>query len=344
MRLLVCGLLLAGVASPAFAGDIDNSWLRGSSSFPTDPPPFQRWNGLYGGGQVGADFHGTSFNNDGNSTISSIKATDSLFAAVPMASLPGLTSLTTTGPSFGGFAGYNYQIDDIVLGFEFNFNQASAVASASQSQFANQTQLLNGKVTVPGPNSASFTVSPNFPIPPYTTIATNLTSTITYAPTSVSESNTVSAKLLDYGTVRLRGGWAFDNFLPYVAVGLSVSRIDTTQTILAHYTATSTTTTTTTATINTVTPPVAPATTPTTTTTTGTSITNTPNAPVSTSYVAGQTTNGKYNFGFSAALGLDYALTRNIFLRGEVEYLQLGTPNNVAMNTASARVGAGLKF
>ena len=293
---------------------------------------------------VRADFHGVSFSNDGNSTISNIKTVDTLFAAVPMASLPSLASLTTIGPSFGGFAGYNYQIDDVVLGFELNFNQASANASASQSQFANQAQLLNGKVIVPGPPGATFTTSAGFPTPPYTATTTSSTSTITYAPTSVSESNTVTAKLLDYGTVRIRGGWAFDNFLPYVAVGLSVSRIDTTQTVLAHYAATSTTNTTTATTINTVTPPVAPATTPNTTTTTGTSITNTPNAPVSTSYVASQTTNGKYNFGFSAALGLDYALTRNIFLRGEVEYLQLGTPNNVTMNTASARVGAGLKF
>jgi opacity protein-like surface antigen len=60
--------------------------------------------------------------------------------------------------------------------------------------------------------------------------------------------------------------------------------------------------------------------------------------------VASECTNGKYSFGFSAGVGLDYALTRNIFLRGELEYLQFSTPSNLTMNTASARLGAGVKF
>jgi opacity protein-like surface antigen len=65
---------------------------------------------------------------------------------------------------------------------------------------------------------------------------------------------------------------------------------------------------------------------------------------VNRTYIATQTSNGKYTFGFAAALGLDYALTRNAFVRGEVEYLQFSTPSNITLNTASARVGGGLKF
>jgi outer membrane immunogenic protein len=307
MRFLFCGLLLAAAASPALAGDFDNSWLRGSSEPAADPPNYARWSGFYGGGQASADFHGASFANDGNAALSTIKGSDAIVAAVPMQSLSALDSLTTTSPGFGGFVGYNYQIDDIVLGLELNFSQAGATASATKSQAATQTQLLDGAISLNGATT-----------PTSSTI-------IYYSPNGLTESNTVTAKLLDYGNARLRAGWAFENFLPYVTVGLAVSRIDTTQTVSVHYTGTSTTYLTNTA--------VTPNTT-----------TSTFNPNVNVNYATSQTTSGKYYFGFSAGFGVDYALTSHVFLRGEIEYLQLGTPSNVTMNTASARVGAGLKF
>jgi opacity protein-like surface antigen len=120
----------------------------------------------------------------------------------------------------------------------------------------------------------------------------------------------------------MRGAWAYENFLPYVMVGVSVARVDSIQTVFAHYVGTATTTTTTSGF-----PPV-----------TG------PPVPVDRTYLANPSMTGKYRFGFSAGLGLDYALTRNFFLRGEIEYLQLGVPSNLTMNTMSARAGGGLKF
>jgi hypothetical protein len=42
-------------------------------------------------------------------------------------------------------------------------------------------------------------------------------------------------------------------------------------------------------------------------------------------------------FGFAAALGLDYTLTRNFFVRGEVEYLQFSTPSYHAQYGKRAR-------
>ena len=64
MRWLVCGLSIA-IASPALAADYDNSWLRGSQVVgPPAPPPsrlYRNWSGVYGGVQVGEDFHGVDF-------------------------------------------------------------------------------------------------------------------------------------------------------------------------------------------------------------------------------------------------------------------------------------------
>ena len=69
-----------------------------------------------------------------------------------------------------------------------------------------------------------------------------------------------------------------------------------------------------------------------------------PRVDIGATATQGDQSHGKYIFGFSAGLGIDYALASNIFLRGEVEYLQLGSPNDIKLNTTSIRTGMGLKF
>ena len=54
--------------------------------------------------------------------------------------------------------------------------------------------------------------------------------------------------------------------------------------------------------------------------------------------------NGALLYGFSVGGGLDWALTQNIFLRGEFEYVQFAPIANIVASIISARVGAGLKF
>ena len=49
-------------------------------------------------------------------------------------------------------------------------------------------------------------------------------------------------------------------------------------------------------------------------------------------------------YGFSAGGGLDYKLTSNIFLRGELEYVQFAPISKIVASITSARVGAGIKF
>ena len=57
---------------------------------------------------------------------------------------------------------------------------------------------------------------------------------------------------------------------------------------------------------------------------------------------AGQ--NGVLLYGFSVGGGLDWAVTQNIFLRGEFEYVQFAPIANIVASIVSARVGAGFKF
>jgi outer membrane immunogenic protein len=279
MRLLIRGLLLAGIASPAFAADIDSSWLRGSSSFPADPPPLQRWNGVYGGGQVGADFYGIDFRRVIGSSITTISGLDANFSGIPLSNFPQLTTMNSKGLSYGGFVGYNYQIDDIVLGFELNFNRATLNGSMLDRQTHGFFVPANGNL--------------------YATTFNVITS--------------ATAAAAEYGTIRVRGGWAFGNFLPYAFAGVSVGQVNTSSSVNVNY-------------LGTVVPPgVNPPT-------------------IGANWTQSQVNHGKWLYGFDVGLGVDYAVTRNLFLRGEAEYLQLGTQNDIRTSVASARAGAGLKF
>src|SRR5215470_14525184 len=201
MRLLVRGLLLAWAASPALAGDIDNSWLRGSSSFPADPPNYRRWGGFYGGGQIGMDSHSVEFHDTGNAYITRLGTADAILAnsgAPPSLNAPERTD--ARGLSYGGFIGYNYQIDDTVFGLELNLN-ASRVSVGSS--------------TVRGQNATSITGGNTYQL-------------------AVVAQNAVATEF-DYGTVRMRGGWAYGSFLPYVVVGAALARIDNVQTATLGY-------------------------------------------------------------------------------------------------------------
>ena len=57
---------------------------------------------------------------------------------------------------------------------------------------------------------------------------------------------------------------------------------------------------------------------------------------------AGQ--NNAVLWGYTVGAGLDWALTPNIFARGEFEFVQFAPISNIAVSVASGRVGAGFKF
>lgn len=118
------------------------------------------------------------------------------------------------------------------------------------------------------------------------------------------------SKIVDYATLRARAGYAFGQFLPYVFAGGAVARIS--------YSSTSTVT-------SVETPPAAPA------------------------YTVGplsQTTtkDNAIVFGFAGGLGIDVALTSNIFLRGEWEYATFAKVSGITNTMNTGRVGVGVRF
>jgi outer membrane immunogenic protein len=119
---------------------------------------------------------------------------------------------------------------------------------------------------------------------------------------------------LDFGTLRARAGWAFGNFLPYAFVGAALGRADVNVTE------------TTSGLQN---PPTA-----------GACVS--PCVPFSFSGTAGK--NGEWLYGLTFGGGLDVALTRNIFIRAEYEYVQFQPVATINLNVNTFRAGAGFKF
>jgi outer membrane immunogenic protein len=174
----------------AVAADMPE-FLRGSFS----PSP-TRWDGFYFGGQAGKTFGSADFDKSTSSMVSYILANTELQNIV--SDWTTLSKGSTGGPSFGGFIGYNFQWDDVVLGGELNYNRMSLDTGARDTV---------GPILVPGANLPDG-------------------STVLY---SVTETSNASVTIHDIVTARARAGWAFDRFLPYGFVGLAVGRFDYTR-------------------------------------------------------------------------------------------------------------------
>jgi len=124
---------------------------------------------------------------------------------------------------------------------------------------------------------------------------------------------------LDYGTLRARAGWIFGNFLPYGFAGVALGRADLA--VSANVWGEQN-------------PPAAGGT------------CSSGNIP-SCYLFAFTSTAGKNSdllYGFTVGGGIDFALTSNVFVRAEYEYVQFAPISGVVAAISSARVGAGIKF
>jgi outer membrane immunogenic protein len=135
-------------------------------------------------------------------------------------------------------------------------------------------------------------------------------------PYDVTVTGSGSVTDLNFGTLRARGGWALGNFLPYAFAGVAVGH--------ANINIVGTT-------FGVQNPPLGcPA---------GTSP---PCVPFSFTGTAGK--NGEWMVGFAFGGGLDVALTRNVFLRAEYEYVQFAPIASLVVQVNTVRGGLGIKF
>lgn len=283
--LRTAALAMCVIASLAWTSDArSQDMLRGSVGYEVSNPGYMRWGGVYGGGQIGYSFEGAEFGSAGQSMVNYMLRNSTIQDNV--SNWTTLPDKNTNGSSFGGFIGYNYQWDDVIVGVEANYSRTN----------------FN---TLAATDSLSRSFIDNGAAPPNHIYQYNMTVT-----------TSSSVQITDIATFRLRGGWATGTALPYAFAGLAVGRANVTTTASVTGTLTDTDTT-------------IPAT-----------VTN----PLILPPAQTDSRNGMFVYGWTAGLGMDWAITPNFFLRAEWEWVNFSNVDDLSVHFNSARVAAGIKF
>ncbi|NEU11481.1 porin family protein [Methylobacterium sp. BTF04] len=314
---LLTGFTL-GIVAPVQAADLDYGVLRGPDYEPE--APIIDWNGVYVGGHGGYTSAALGFKNVFQPLVASALISTTAESQLNASSLLNPLSKRVDGTSFGAYAGFNYQFEDAVVGIEADYTHFEKTGVSTDR------------------------------------IARFMTTSINYLET-VSLSGISTTKIEEYGTVRGRAGYAFGNFLPFVTGGVAIGRAQVTDSVAisnygydqAQYKAN-----------------VAAGTTSATTTVTGGVSTTTTSTPGAQAYVnnfgyanfnqtnpANSTvatprfvnrTSTKVVAGVALGAGLEFALTQNIILRGEYQYVLFNDFDGHKVNLNTVRAGAAVKF
>jgi opacity protein-like surface antigen len=173
----------------------------------------------------------------------------------------------STSKHFGGFVGYQQQWDGAIIGVEGNYNWLDKSLTAT--------------------NSITGSFVPGNPALVYSTAGSE------------------TARIIDYGTIRLKGGWAAGSmFMPYATFGLAIGRMDINRTVVVTSNAT---------------PPALPLT-------------------------VSEDLKNQFGYGYAAGVGVDICLMANLFGRIEYEYVQFPDFQGLNAHLHNVRVGAALKF
>jgi outer membrane immunogenic protein len=111
-------------------------------------------------------------------------------------------------------------------------------------------------------------------------------------------------RITDVATLRARAGYAAGSYLPYVTVGFALGRADIARSALVDLTENG----------------------------------------VPFSFSGSETKDGAFLYGWAVGGGVDIAVTSNLFLRGEAEYVNFSPISGMYATMTTARIGAGLKF
>lgn len=198
MRRLLLAAFIAVVAQSAHAADpADLPILRGSYREPPPPTAYRtNWQGVYVGGQFGYSSHDFDFSNT-TTGLQKYLVRNSIFSdTVGQWQLLGSANQRTTG--FGGFAGYNAQFENVVIGVEANYTRFEGKWGSST---ASMSRVMNNPTgsSPPSGHTYEYTVSLN---------------------------GDAAARVNDLATLRVRGGYTMGSFMPYAFAGLAAGFVD----------------------------------------------------------------------------------------------------------------------
>ena len=271
MRWFIVALFALGFAPQAFAADLDI--LRGSE--PVGPAAFTNWSGFYVGGHAGYSDANADFSQATQPSLAFVLRNTSLEATSHPSQLPVLGTADHSTFTYGGFAGYNSQWQDLMLGVEANFVHTSAALVAPSSP------IVRNAIHDSLGNSYTIAIS-----------------------------GTGSMADLSYIALRGRAGLILGSFLPYGFLGAVVGTADVSVTSAIQ----------------------------------GTCETGSTAACSNFAFSATSGRKSALLYGATVGAGLDYAMTQQLFLRGEYEYTRFAPFNSIALTVSSARLGAGFKF
>jgi outer membrane immunogenic protein len=180
---------LIGLLSPALAADYEPPVLRGSNMFVPAYPTYFSWQGFYAGGQVSYSSAFTNFTAATQPLVAfSLRNTTILDQMLPD-QWQALGTVSRSSAGFGGFAGYNIQWDNAVIGLELNYTHSSLDLGAPSTPLTRE-KTVDGLIT------------------------------------DVTIDASGSMHISDFATTRARFGWSIHNFMPYGTVGLAFGRAD----------------------------------------------------------------------------------------------------------------------
>jgi outer membrane immunogenic protein len=275
MRRFLLAAVICGMTAAAQAADLsDLPILRGGLTEGLSNSRVN-WSGVYVGGTVSRGSADMDFTNAGQDLLAKLLNNVDVEAQFNISKWPLGEKSHMAGTGFGGFAGYNLQWTDAVIGVELNYTHGTLFGSSFGSQkrtFQFPTDYL----------------------------------------TTANISSRSSMRLTDYGSLRVRGGYAVGSFLPYGFVGVAMGQADITRradySLDYKYV--------------------------------GSQIPAKPDYSGSSSLT--DNANSHFVHGFAAGLGVDWMMCAGLFLRAEWEYLRFTSTVDTSVNTA--RVGLGYKF
>lgn len=269
----LCGLGLLALTTSSFAADLPI--LRGAVAPLLGYPVYHRWDGVYFGGHGGYSAASSDFSTGTGDLVAYILRNTTIENEAHVSQWTTLSKSSTTGFGFGGFVGYNGQWDDAVVGIELNYSSADLLTDTSDAL------------------ARSYQTADQYFY-------------------NIYVDGKASVRLTDFGSLRLRGGWAAYSFMPYAFVGLAVARADVTREATVNLTAID--------------------------------LSGNGRPNLGLNQTQSDNRKGVFAYGFAVGGGIDYAVLPNVFLRAEYEYLGFSDIADVKVNVNTVRAGAGVKF
>ncbi|MET0878181.1 MAG: outer membrane beta-barrel protein [Tardiphaga sp.] len=190
MRRFVMAVMMLGAAQTAQAADMPDFPVLRGGVFPDGLSSSRTiWQGAYIGAQAAVGQSDMNFTGATRTIAANMLDGLALEAAGQVSQWPLLGKTSQRGDGWGGFAGYNSQWDDVVIGLELSY---------IHGKFGGSDTGRMGRSIV---DSGGYTNS------------------VTYEASG-------KVAISDIGTFRARAGYAFDRFLPYMFGGVALGQAD----------------------------------------------------------------------------------------------------------------------